>query len=318
MKIHIDKNRLFKNSTDDWITYHNILITCINSKIFVSRHYYNKNGNSFMKIEQLSEKKNGHKAICLFFHHCCGFGHVLHGMLHTYSNYLRYKQTLSNPDNKDVKIVHFNTPFHVGQLNKLYARIENKDIVQINDGESVFFSEITFFRHNGKPDPKNSIGINMIRNYIQKNTKANQYRYKKIAILKTTDTHKLDNPWNPRGNLDINKIKKILDKYQITLIRHENLDTPTIIGHILNCDLLITSWGATSAWHSFLKPPQKCFCIVPDTYWHEVIKNVPRFRNICFNPNLFKNYIIAKKPTKNIITVDDIQYLDRELNKIIN
>jgi hypothetical protein len=137
-----------------------------------------------------------------------------------------------------------------------------------------------------------------------------------VAVLKTDKVRHLDNFHNPRGNLNAGRIQSIFQDFDVHLINHAALGIREIIQHIISCEYFITNWGATSAWHSFLRSPQKCYCIVPSTYAHE-LSNVGIYHNLCFHPRMFAPYKLSSRPVSNFINDSEIKLLRGDLKAFL-
>lgn len=314
----------------EYIIFKNVLLKVLNTSDIIGRHSFNKNNDSYVRIFELDENdeeyatyksdKNlaslrdagwgGNLDIVSFFsHYCMGFGHCLHAMMSTYSSYLNNKTMFG-----DYKMLHFDGAFHISQLNMLISDIEEKEIVKLENGDNIFIRNLAFFRTSPKPDIMSKMGIKIIKDYIIKNKFKTALTFDRICIMKTSGCKDLDNKQNPRGNINHSKILSIMEINNINVINHATLNTCEIIYIISSCNLLVTNWGATSAWHIFLGEESKCYCIVPKTYWHEVISI--KYKDLCFSEKIFKNYVISKIPVENDLTASNIQQIKNEIRAL--
>jgi hypothetical protein len=306
---HFRKGRPF-------LELNNVQITCLDSKKIIGRHPMNRNGNSYMNIITRPKKDSKYHVapvlLSFFSHYSCGFGHFLNGMLSSYSTYLRYYK---KPE--DCKLLSFGTTGHPHELNELLAKIENLDLKILKNGQSIIVKKLVLFNpRQYRVNSQNRLGVTTIRAYIQTTAEyAKLDAIPRLAILKTTKVVSLDNPINPRGNLDYSKMSNLLSKFDIHLIDHSRFTVTELISLIMKSSLFVTNWGATSAWHNFLSRSQKCFCIVPETYQYEVYSNHRLNRNICFNKKFFPNYTVSL-PVKNKLTPLDIQQLTLKLKAL--
>lgn len=310
-----DINRRLENV--NFITLYNIKITCLNLDI-IGRHNFNKDGDSFIRIEQLNTDSDdiiNNEIISFHFPYICGFGHCLYSMLSCYSQYLNfYKSQLTKP----FSILHFANNDHISQLNKLYAQMESANIVTLTIGKIIKVRQLTFFKPCWTPLPQCNIATQTIKNYIQQyfypNISQNKQKHKhnKIAICKTSNVKQLDNKFNPHGNLDYYKLQPLLNEFDIELLNHAQMSVIEIITALMSCKLLVTNWGATSAWHAFLSSDQKCYCLVPKSYWGEI--NSKKW--LCFNNDFFPNYIISSRPIDNNLYTHNIAHIKTELGKL--
>ena len=265
----------FKDTRVAYTTFRNMKITCLDASRIVSR--FKEKGDSFMHIEKSSPSVAGKpKVLCFFAHNCRAFLHVCFAMLTAYSSYLcKYKPTHKK---EEYKIIHFpGTSAHIADLNLLLAEMEGIEIIPIDNGKSVNVSEIVFFNPESYfASPNMLLAVLQIRKFM---LDSDEYRRmtnhgKKIAIVKTTQVKSLNTSYYPfeRGHCNINfaKLQDILSKFDIVLLDHAKINFRTLLVHLMQCSLLVTSWGSTSAWSAFLRPPQWCHCIVENKYKSEI------------------------------------------------
>jgi len=309
-KMKIDVKTLL---TQQHHSYRQLRLKSLNAQLIVGRHRFNKNGNSFMELHSppYSEVDAGvveikGKAICLYTHYSCGFGHCLNGIISAYSQYLQLGG--EKPD----FLLHFvNAPAHLKQLITLIHDIENIPLFLVYDSKSYQFENLTFFQHIFTPHPTSVHAVQKIVRYVREIKISSSPR--NIAILKTTGVRKLDNNYNPRGNLNEKVISRVMTSVNMQLLDHSKLDVLALLKFIVHCDLYITSWGATTAWGIFLQPHQHCFCIVQRSYWHEVAKR----QNLCFHSDLFANFTIMRTFVSNHLPPAEEAELRKQLTKWI-
>ncbi len=293
-----------KTKQNHYTVLNNAHINVVNSDIIVGRHMFNKNGNSWMSLHYdiknmnaftVPNKKN---KLCFHAHYSCGFGHALHAILYSYYCYLTYYKPLININ--DCLILNFNGDRHkhLKEINELIAEVEGITIKTFNNKQNINCQSLTLFEPIYYPHKFCYEMGQLLRNKVC--TKDSKLP-KVIALVKTTDSRKIDNSYNPRGNFNANKIKKIFNELNITMIPHHNLNIKQILQYMHNCDVFITNWGATSAYYNFLRPDQKCLVIKPNTYGHEQ-------ENICFNRSVFSNLVISNV-VRNNLTLQDMNYL---------
>ncbi len=295
-------------------TLDNIQLTCINSQKIVGRHSSNRNGDSFMRLEQRpvrdKEYTNAESCLCFITHYSCGFGHRFNGMLGSYATYLKkYKREAA-----DMKLLHFNSTLHVTGLNALFAEIEQKDLYLVEDNKPMVIKKLVFFNpSNYRVRPQNLLAISTIQNYLKTTPDyTNTVAIPLIAVLKTTYVRALDNVQsNPHGNLDGDRMVSILSAHGVTLLDHSKLTVKQLIILIMKSTLLVLNWGATSAWHNFLDATQRCYCILPFSYRREVNSN-----DLCFNKACFKNYTVSR-PIRNNIPKSDERFIISDLKKLL-
>jgi hypothetical protein len=295
--------------TQEFIVLENVWVTYTRPQYIIGRWHVNECGDSFMRLEQAEAKdvpatEETTTAISLFTHHSCGFGHAFHSMLSSYSRLLTNADKLP----PDYQMLHFSGTAHTIQLNALCSEIEGREMVILEPQQRKFFRRLIFFKHETIPTFQNVPAVNKIRQFIPEDETLPE----RVAILKTDKVRKLDNFYNPRGNLNAEHIQSIFKDFDVHLIDHAELGIREIIQHIISCKYFITNWGATSAWHSFLKPPQKCYCIVPQPYAFETTNQGP-YRNLCFNPNMFAPYKLSSRPVSNFINDSEIKLLRGDL-----
>lgn len=304
----IKRNSIHFKDTE-YSTLNNIKLSFIRPKYFIGRHRFNNKYDSFMRLEYIDiQDMKYDNVICLVPHYSMGFGHLLNSILSSYAYYIKNKDSFG----KHI-LLNFDVDNHITQLITLISEIENVECVTVKD--NITMKNLTFMKYFTIPNIIMKISTTRIRNYIMKFKHSNIY-YDNIAILKTTYTRKIDNIYNPRGNLDGHKIKKLCDDNGVFLINHSDLNVIYILKYIFHCKKFVINWGATSTWHLFLSNKQKCLCIVPSTYKHELNMKNKRYKNMIFNKDVFENYIITK-PVSNVINYNEYEYLDNIINIFI-
>lgn len=263
----------------EYITYNNVLITCIDPNLIVGQHSLNKLGNSFMNLIILDEDSSLYKeyagpresdVISMLPHYSMGFRHSFYNIIGSYSKLLEHKSIAST----DYKILNFISNNNISKLSSLIGEIENKLLLFLNEGQSVLVKNLSFFKPTFTPLPIHRLAVDKIKLYLSQipNDKFSD----RLAILKTYN------------NVNFDKFNDFFNKFQISLIDPDNVELKKYIKNLMDCKFLIVDWTFTSPWHIFLPVDSKCYCLVREKYWAETCNN-GRFKNFTFNAELFSN-----------------------------
>ena len=299
---------------DDLIELKNVQVHCIDKHLIHGRHKFNRGGNSYLRISQFADNEsfpeNGEEVISFISNYSCAFAHQFESMISSLAQYLQ--SSFSTEAN--LKILHYEGVGHLSELNQLLINITGRETICLENGQTIYCKRLIFFRPNYRPHPMEIPALNLIRAYVQGSCDTRVFP-DKIALLKTTQTGKLDNAYNHSGNISQERIAPLLKKHEIVQINHAQLSCQEIISFIMNCKKLVTNWGSTSAWHIFLKEPQKCICLLPNGYKREICQI--KYKNLCFNKELFENFEIVLPPITNELSDKDIENLDKYFSKNI-
>lgn len=239
----------------------------LDHKRIIGRHGHNHpvNGTSYMHLLEDAEPGDAAlhpEAICMFMHYSCSFGHTVQGMLSSLTHFLAHGTDIAS----HVPLLQFEGDSHLIELNALIAEMLGRSLHVVPTGTRCVFERVHFFKCVTHVDPSQIPAVERLRAYVSLPTASLP---KHIAFLKTTASAKCNNPVVWHHPLRDEPVRCALAPTPCALLPHHVMDLRALLQHLCACDTLVVSWGATAAWHLFLRPPQRCLILRLHAYGGE-------------------------------------------------
>lgn len=302
--------------------YDRASITVLDPHKMIGRHTSNNDteGTSWMHLRQYAIEVEGDHAvheqmlgpvICLLMHYSCSFGHTIQGLLSSLTHYMLHGGE-HLPASTPVLHVQGNT--HLLQLNSFVAEMLGRPLLLLHTGTEYLFSRVHFFRPVTHVHASQVLAVERLRAYVRAGSGCALFP-KHIAILKSTAGMTMNNPCGSYGHLVHDVVDDVLQQEQVTLLTHHMMHVRTLLQYLVHCESLVTCWGATAAWHLFLRPPQRCLLLQLNAYRCET---TDRHHRANYDREVFPNVSLTVHQYDCALPHAQRAQLQKEIHKLVH